>query len=73
MTSSQVMLLIVMLIGGIGVIGSYVQGLIAHPGSVNILGKNQRSFLLCLYRFHAPFGAGLFRFRLLFVVQNCAV
>ncbi len=37
MTSSQVMLLIVMLMGGIGVIGSYVQGLIAHPGSVSVL------------------------------------
>jgi hypothetical protein len=37
MTSSQFMLLIVMLMGGIGVIGSYVQGFIAHPGSVNVL------------------------------------
>jgi len=32
-------------------------------GSVNILRKNQRSFLLCLYRFHAPFRAlGYFAF-----------
>ena len=37
MTSPQVMLLIVMLMGGVGVIGSYAQGFIAHPGSVNVL------------------------------------
>ena len=37
MTSPQVMLMIVMLMGGVGVIGSYAQGFIAHPGSVNIL------------------------------------
>ena len=37
MASPQVMLLVVMLMGGVGVIGSYVQGFIAHPGSVNVL------------------------------------
>jgi hypothetical protein len=37
MSGAQVMLLIVMLLGGIGVIGSYAQGFIAHPGSINVL------------------------------------
>ena len=37
MSSQQAMLLVVMLLGGLGVIGSYAQGLIAHPGSVNVL------------------------------------
>ena len=37
MSNPQVMLLIVMAMGGVGVIGSYVQGFIAHPGSVNVL------------------------------------
>jgi hypothetical protein len=37
MSTPQLMLLVVMLMGGLGVIGSYAQGLISHPGSIKVL------------------------------------
>jgi hypothetical protein len=37
MSTAQVMLLLVMLMGGAAVIGSYAQGLISHPGSIKVL------------------------------------
>jgi len=37
MSAPQVMLLVVMLLGGVGVIGSYAQGLISRPGSIKVL------------------------------------
>jgi hypothetical protein len=37
MSISQILLLIVNIFGGAAVIGSYIQGFIAHPGSVDVI------------------------------------
>ncbi len=37
MAAQTIILLVINVIGGAGVIGSYIQGIIAHPGSGNVL------------------------------------
>jgi hypothetical protein len=76
MSSAQFMLLVVMLMGGIGVIGSYVQGFVAHPGSVSVLwGKISGKFRTVYFISMLLSAVGYFAFAyfLLFGVKSADV
>jgi hypothetical protein len=49
MAIPQIMLLILNVLGGAAVIGSYAQGIISHPGSLNILWGNISTSVRPLY------------------------
>jgi len=49
MSISQILLLIVNIFGGAAVIGSYVQGFIAHPGSADVLWGNIKGPVRSVY------------------------
>jgi hypothetical protein len=49
MTIPQIMLLVLNVLGGAAVIGSYAQGIISHPGNLNILWGNISASVRPLY------------------------
>lgn len=76
MSSAQFMLLVVMLMGGIGVIGSYAQGFVAHPGSVSVLwgkisGKFRSVYFISMLLSAVAYF--LFAYFLLFAVKSVDV